>query len=1018
MKKNLRFILMIFFLSCFWTAYGQNRTVTGLVVDESKLPLAGVTVVVKGTTNGTVTNIDGQYEITLSKNDNVLVFSFIGFVDQEVNVEGKSNIDIVLKTELVGLDEVVVVGYGTIRKSDLTGAVAKVGGKDLQQVATTDVVQTLQGKVAGVDVIANSGEPGAGVKIKIRGVGSWGDSNPIYVVDGFPTSDISNIDPSNIESIEVLKDASSTAIYGSRGANGVVLVTTKQGKKGKSVIETNVYAGIQYAQNTIGLTNAHEYATLRLEAFENSGKLGTIPAKDIEKLNYVINNKHVGTDWQDELLNVAPIQSYNISVRGGNENLKYNVGATLFMQEGIVDNSGMDKLFVWANNEYKLSEKITLGTNISYSTFEKNNHNSSAYSGALPVALRIDPLTSAWDDYTNDYGARVIGGVVIGNPARVVDEAKYQTKGDHKLVGNFNLTFDDIFVKGLSFKTMFAADLKFYNVKSYYPEFFAAVDQKREQSELYEQRGDQVNWAWNGYFNYNNKINDHSINAMLGAEAQEFKGSDINAKGFQVPSFEDLMYLSQAKNIDTKDIGGGGYRNTLMSYFARANYSYKSRYLFTATLRADGSSKFLDDNKWGVFPSFSAGWNMKEENFMQDVKFMDRLKLRAGWGQVGNEQAAGNFDYVTTMVNGYTYVFGGQAVDGSVAKKLANPDLKWETSEQTNIGVDMSLLNQRLDLTVDWYTRTTKDMLLSAPIPSYVGAQRPTVNAASMENKGLDVSINWRDSFDSGFNYSVGLNVSTVKNEVTKMADGAILTGGSVSKFGTTTKTVEGEELAFFYGMKTDGIINNQSELDEYLAMYPGEKAELGDVRFVDINNDGMIDDNDRTKLGSAFPDFTAGLNIGMGYKGFDLKLFFYASVGNEIVNGPAYWYQTSGVLSNYHTDRLNRWTADNPNTNEPRMTSDDPNDNDRFSDRFVEDGSYLRLRNVQLGYSFPRSVLSKIGISQLRVYCSADNLFTITDYSGWNPEIANYGGALGAGVDGATYPIPTIITGGVNITF
>jgi len=1010
---------MLFLMATSFVAYAQQRTISGTVYDSSSETLPGVSVVVEGTTTGTITGIDGTFQLEVPESTAELIFSFVGFETQKLDVTGKSNVTVTMKSATEDLDEVVVVGYGTIRKSDLTGAVAKVGGDDLQQVATTDVVQTLQGKVAGVDVVANSGEPGAGVKIRIRGVGSWGESNPIYVVDGFPTSDISNIDPSNIESIEVLKDASATAIYGSRGANGVVLVTTKQGKKGKGVIEANVYAGVQYAQNTIDLTNAHEYATLRLEAFANAGKTGTIPVKDMEKLNYVINNRLVGTDWQNELLNVAPIQNYNISARGGNETLTYNVGATLFMQEGIVDNSGMDKLFVWANNEYKLSEKITLGTNISYSTYQKNNHNSNEYSGALPVALRIDPLTAAWDDYTNDYGARVIGGVVVGNPARVVEEAEHQTKGDHKVIGNFNLKFDDIFVKGLSFKTMFAADLKFYKVKNYYPEFFAAVDQKREQSELYEQRGEQINWAWNGYFNYNKLINnEHSINAMLGAEAQEFKGSDINAKGFQVPGFEDLMYLGQAKNIDTKEIGGGAYHNTLMSYFARANYSYKSRYLVTATVRADGSSKFLDDNKWGVFPSFSAGWNVKEEAFMDGVSFMDRLKLRAGWGQVGNEQGAGNFDYVTTMVNGYTYVFGGQAVDGSVAKKLANPDLKWETSEQTNVGVDMSFFNQRFDVSVDWFTRKTKDMLLSAPIPTYVGAQRPTVNAASMENTGLDLALNWRESFDSGFSYSVGLNVSTVQNEVTQMAEGAILTGGSVAKFGTTTKTVEGEELAFFYGMKTDGIINDQAELDAYLAMYPGEKAALGDVKFVDTNNDGMIDDNDRTKLGSAFPDFTAGLNINLAYKGFDLKAFFYASVGNEIVNGPAYWYQTSGVLSNYHTDRLDRWTTDNTTTNEPRMTSDDPNDNDRFSDRFVEDGTYIRLRNLQLGYTLPKNLVSKVGMSKMRVYCSADNLFTLTDYSGWNPEVSNFGGALGAGVDGATYPIPTIITGGVNITF
>ncbi len=1019
MKSSLRIFMMLFMLSAFWVVKAQQRSISGKVVDSTGESLPGVSIVVKGTTNGTITDIDGNYQLSIGEEAQTLVYSFIGYDTKEVNVGSNLLINVTMVSSVQDIDEVVVVGYGTIRKSDLTGAVSKVGGDDLQQVATTDVVQTLQGKVAGVDVVANSGEPGSGVKIRIRGVGSWGDSNPIYVVDGFPTSDISNLDPSNIESIEILKDASATAIYGSRGANGVVLVTTKQGKKGKAVVEANAFAGVQYVNNTIDLTNAAEYATLRLEAYENDGKLGLISESDITKLNYVIDNKLKGTDWQDELLQVAPIQNYNLSIRGGSDNVSYNIGATLFMQEGIVDNSGMDKLFLWANNEYQISEKIKIGAKIAYSTYKKNIHNDNAWTGALPVSLQIDPLTAAWDDYKNDYGSRVIGGTVLGNPARFIDEAKYQTKGDHKIVGNFNMKVDDLFLEGLSFTTMFGADLKFNSEKQYYPAYYADVDQKRDESELYEKREQMINYTWNGYFNYSKISGDHSVNAMAGAEAQIFTSNDISARGYGVSSNEDLMYLGLATNVDMMEIGGGASKNTLLSYFARANYSYKSRYLFTATVRTDGSSKFLGDNKWGVFPSFSAGWNVKEESFMQNISFLDRFKVRAGWGQVGNEQSAGNFNYVTTMVNGYTYVFGGTIVDGAVAKRLANPDLKWETSDQTNFGIDLSFLDQKLDVSLDYFNRKTKDMLMDAPIPYYVGAQRPYINAASMENIGYDIALTWREQFESGFQYSVGLNVSTVKNEITKMAAGGELRDDGVSGFTSTTRTVEGDELAYFYGMKTDGIINTQQELDEYLAMLPGEKAQLGDVKFVDSHQDGVIDDSDLVKLGSAFPDFTAGLNITMGYKGLDFKAFFYASVGNEIVNGPAFWYQTGGVLSNYSTDRLNRWTAETPENNEPRMTASDPNNNDRFSDRYVEDGTYLRLRNLQLGYTLPKTLVSKIGLSRLRIYCSADNLFTLTDYSGWNPEIGNFqGDALRAGVDGATYPIPTVLTGGINITF
>ncbi len=833
------FLMMIFLMAPMWVA-GQEKSVTGKIVDESGLPLPGVTILVEGTNTGTVTDMDGNYQLNLSEGQNILVISSVGFKSQRVQVDGRSVINLQMEPDVVGLDEVVVVGYGTTRKSDVTGAVSKVSGESLQQIATTDVVQTLQGKVAGVDVIANSGEPGAGVQIRVRGVGSWGNSSPIYVVDGFPTDDLSGVDPSNIESVEVLKDASATAIYGSRGANGVVLVTTKEGKKGEAVIEASAYAGVQYSDSEIEMTNATDFSILRKEAYQNGGQ--TIPSDEAAILDFVIANKYKGTNWQDELLNPAPIQNYSVSARGGNDKLSYNVGSTLFMQEGLIDNSGMDKMFLWVNNQYALSEKVSLSSKISYTTYKKNVHNQDAYSGALPVALRMDPITPAWDEETNNYGVRFMGGVVITNPALVVDQAENQTRGEHKLVGNFSLDVEDIFTKGLSLKTMFAADLKFYKNKNYYPEFYLAPDQFRAQSELYEQRGKGFSWVWNAYANYNRNFGDHRLNLMAGSEAQEFNWDDIWGKAFDVPASTDLMYLGQAKNKELRDLGGGASKYTLLSYFSRVNYSYKNRYLLTATYRADGSSKFLGDNKWGYFPSFSLGWNLKEEAFMQDVTFLDQLKLRAGWGQVGNQGSIGNFAYVTTMTTGYNYVIGNKIVDGAVAKKTANPNIKWETSEQINVGVDVSILNQRLDFSADYYEKKTKDLLLDKPIPFYVGAQRPTVNAGTMKNNGFDFSLNWRDRSAGDFSYAVGLNVSLVKNEVTNLAGGEPFAGGSVPKLGSTTRTEEGYELAYFYGLLTDGIINTQEELDAYKAEIPNSRAMLGDVKFVYYNNYDKID--------------------------------------------------------------------------------------------------------------------------------------------------------------------------------
>lgn len=1025
MKKNLFFFLSLFMLSVYQVAYGQQRMVSGTVYDSSNESLPGVTVVVKGTMTGTVTDLDGNFQLNVPTEATTLLFSFVGYTTQEVSIVGKDKVEVTMQTSTQDIDEVVVVGYGTMRKSDLTGSVARVSGDDLQKVASPDAIQALQGKVSGVDISANSGEPGSGVRIRVRGVGSWSNSDPIYIIDGMAVGDASSVDPSNIESIEILKDASATAIYGSRGANGVVLITTKSGAKGKAIVEASAYAGVQYTNSYVDMVNATDFAKLRIEAYKNDGKENLIPADERAILDYVIANNYKGTDWQDELINPAPIQNYNVSIRGGNDNSSYNIGATYFNQEGLVKNSGMDKIFTWANNSYKLTDKIKLDLNVSYTYFKKNNHNNDAYSGALPVALRMDPITPAWDDYTNNYGARFMGGVVTVAPSLAVDEAKYDISDGNKLLSNVKLKIDDLFSKGLSLNAMYGADLNFNNSSRVLPEYWLAPDQKRDQSSIYNYRFHSYNWQVNGYLNYNNQFGDHSINAMLGAEAQQFKGDEMSATGYDVPYVEALMYLNNARNKETMAIGGTAYKSTLASFFSRLNYNYKNRYMITATMRADGSSKFLGSNKWGYFPSVSGAWNLKEESFMQDNILFNLLKIRAGWGQVGNSASVGNYAYATTMTTGYTYVFGVNEtiVDGAKAAVLSNEEIKWETSEQMNFGVDAAFLKQRMNVTIDYFDKKTKDLQLSKPIPDYAGMGRPTVNAGTMRNYGLELALGWSDK-KGDFRYSVGLTGTILKNKVTDMGGGDPIYGGSVFKQGNTTRTVQGMEFAHFYGLKTDGIFNDQAELDAYTwtnketnqtnLIQP--KAQPGDVKFVDLNNDGKIDGNDRTYLGSAFPDFSGSLNLNLSYKNFDFQAFVFATFGNEIANAMSYNIQTSSILSNYHKDRLGRWTQDNTSSNVPRMTSNDANGNQQFSDLDIEDGSYIRLRNVQLGYTFPKTLTSKIGVSKLRVYVSGDNLITLTDYSGWNPEIA--GGGLNGGVDYATYPVPSIVSGGLNITF
>jgi TonB-linked SusC/RagA family outer membrane protein len=1023
MKKMMRLFFVLFFLTSFhFMVFGQQRTLTGTVTDSDNLPLPGVTVAVENTTKGTITDTNGNYQISLAEGENSLVFSFIGFESQTIDVSGKTQVDVTMQEAVMGLDEVVVVGYGTVRRSDLTGAVGRVGGDELNTMATADPVQSLQGKLAGVEVLSNSGEPGSGTRIRIRGVGTLNNSNPLYVVDGFPMGNMSNVDPSNIESVEVLKDASATAIYGSRGANGVVLVTTKSGKIGKASFDINSYAGFQEITERIDLTNAHEFAMLRKEAYQNAG----VSVPKLEMLDYVIDNQLTGTDWQDELLQIAPIQNYSISVSGGTDDVVYNLGGTYNSQDGTIEYSGIDKLFLYSNTQYNLSEKVTLGANLSYTFYEKYNNNNSEYGGSLTDGLQMDPLTPAWDSYTNNYGRRFItGGTTIGNPARVVDEQKYNTNSAHRLVSNFDLNIEDILIEGLDFKTMFGADIDLGHSKAYYPEFYIAPDQERKKSSLYEQRYENLDLIWNGYFSYNLEAGEHSVTGMLGAETQSFNWNGLNLTGFDVPFDENLMYPDQAQDQEQFDIGGGAGKTTLMSYFARANYSFGNRYLLTATYRADGSSKFLGDNKWGYFPSFSAGWNLKEESFMDDVDFLDQFKLRAGWGQVGNEGSVGANSYLATMNTGYTYVFGGKPVDGARTGSLSNTDIKWEVTEQVNVGLDISFLRQRFSASIDWFNRDTKDMILYTPIPLYVGSGRPARNAGTMNNTGFEVSLNWRDDLGD-FSYSIGLNGSAIQNEVTSLAGGEPQSGGGAQKLGSTTRTEEGEEVGFFYGLETDGIFNSQEELDAHVWTDPETGATSaiqpaaapGDIKFVDHSGDGSINEDDRVKLGSSLPDFTGSLNLELAYKGLDFKAFVYGVFGSQAVNAMKYYTHGSFSQANYHRDRLDRWTPDNTETNEPRLISTDPNQNSNlFSDRHVEDNSYIRLRNVQLGYTFSQGLVENIGLGSVRFYLNADNLLTITDYTGFNPEIAG-GGDLSRGVDFGTYPMGVTLTGGVNIRF
>ncbi|PRY09945.1 TonB-linked SusC/RagA family outer membrane protein [Pontibacter ummariensis] len=1011
-----------------YTSHVQVQKVTGVVTDASTGDaLPGVTVLVEGTTTGTATGIDGEFQIPVSNPNATLVFSFIGYQTQKVPLNGRTAVTVQLGTDAQALEEVVVVGYGTIKKSDLTGAVSTVETEEIQQVATVDVNQALQGKVAGVQITPSSGAPGTGAKVRIRGIGSFGASDPLYVVDGYPVGSIDFLSPNDIASMEVLKDASATAVYGNRGANGVIIVTTKQGKEGKPTFNFNMYAGIQNPWNKLDLTNAAEYSELYLEAYTNDGIDVTDPnqfnATNYAILKNAIDNNLEGTDWQKAITNRnAPIQNYNFSVSGGSENSRYNVSATYFNQEGTVLNTGMEKFLIRANNDYTFNSIFKGGWSLNYVNANFNNYQINQYSGVLPTATVTSPLTPAWDPVTNNYGEATRFSTGF-NPLRLANETENLTTQQNRVVatvyGEAELT------DGLTFRSTFGGDVNFNKIREYWPEFVINANERRTQSSLYDERQNGWQWTWSNVLNYTKDFGEHRINAMLGQEAQTQFADYVNVTGYNILNDPTQFYVGAAKQTAFQ-AGSFAEESSLFSVFGRLNYSYQGKYLLTATLRRDASSKFIPENRVGYFPSFSLGWNVVEESFLQDVTWLSNLKLRAGYGVVGNQNilSATSTSYVVQPQQ--RYVFGGEPVEGRANTTLRNEDLVWEASTMTNFGVDAGFLNNKLNLSLEYFDKRTRDLLVTVPIPSYIGALAPVANAGDMLNRGFEAALNYRQS-EGDFRYDLGVNASFIQNEVLNLGGGEAFTAANVDRLGNVTRFKEGEEFAYFYGRKTDGIFNSPEEVASYVYTNPetGEtnliqpNAQPGDVKFVDLNGDGMINDQDRTKLGSAMPDFTYGFNAFMEYKNFDLKIFFQGVYGNETVNAMSVFTENPQGIFNSYSSRLDRWTPENPNTDEPRMTATDPNVNITFSDRYVEDGSYLRLRNIQLGYTLPESLTSRVGVKGLRVYVSSDNLLTFTKYTGYEPEVGDlWNNPFYYGVDMATYPQARTFIGGLNVTF
>lgn len=992
-------------LLCAWGL--QAQTVTGTVSSSDGETLTGVSVRNKtNPANGATTDVEGVFTIKATKGD-VLAFAYTGYISQDVTVQDARQLTVVLQSNNI-LAEVLVVGYGSQKKSDLTGSVASVSSKDLTQVATPDVIQALQGRAAGVDVTSQTGAPGSGVRIRIRGVGTVNNSDPLYVVDGFQTGDVSYLNPNDVVSIEVLKDASATAIYGSRGANGVVLISTKRGQtSGKPTFEFSTYAGTQEIWNKMDMLSATDWAKQRLLAYQLDGIGINQEGSEFTRLDYVARGNYKGTDWQNLVFQTGAVQNYTLAASGGSDMNRYHISGTYFTQDGIMRNTFLDKIFLTFSNDMKLTKWLNAGLTANYMNAKRAQFDVNYYSGILPQMMAIDPMTQAWDPSIENWSRADISDA--SNVGRLLEEQKGFRNTDNKVVGNAFVEAQ--LFKGLKLRSQLGIDITNGHGKNYYPEFYIAPEEQRNQSLLSESRGQSRAWMWTNYLTWNRDFGKHSVTAMAGIENQESTYESFYVNAYDVPEETSLQYLSSAQSLDYV-VGSSQGEEALSSYFGRFNYSFDGKYLLTGTIRRDGSSRFTSDNRWGTFPSFSAGWNIARENFFK-VPSVSSLKLRAGWGQVGNQNSAGNYGYVTTVEPNNLYVFNNVAVGGSIPTTLANRNLRWETTEMTNAGIDAGLFDNRFNVTFDYFIKKTKDMIIQVPLPSFTGAYAPRSNAGDVENRGIELSLNYRN-YDRALKLDAGLVFSKITNEVVNLGGNPGLPGGAVNVSGDATFTQEGYEIAYFYGYKTDGIFNDQTELDGYVNAN-GQKfqpdARLGDPKYIDLDGNGILDADDRTYLGSGTPDFTYGFTLQLGYKGFDLRGFLQGVSGNEIYNGfSPYFTQTLDVAD--------RWTPETPQNNVPRTTTRFGN-NVRVSDLFVEDGSYLRLKNLTLGYTIPAAMAAKIRTSNLRLYVAGDNLLTRTKYKGFDPEIGEfYRNPLGFGVDAAGYPVARAIRFGVDVKF
>jgi TonB-linked SusC/RagA family outer membrane protein len=1015
MKSNYLVIIFLF-LSTF--GFAQSFDIGGTVKEkDSGLPIPGVNVQIKNSTKGTATDFDGKFSLKGIPSGSTLIFTYIGYKDFEYKVtSNNTGLTVSLSGDAKSLDEVVVIGYGSQKRREVTGAVSTVDSKTLEILKPVKVEQALQGTVSGVNVTTTSGAPGAKLDIRIRGIATNGENGPTTIIDGY-VGELGLLNPNDIETITVLKDAQA-AIYGTIGANGVILITTKTGKKNsKPRISFNSYTGFQETTKSLGLLNATEYALLLNESYANGGN--SVPFSNVSGLGK-------GTNWQKEVFNKGvPIINHDISISGGSDKVTYSVSGSHLDQEGIIggNKSGFLRNTARVSLGVDLSDKLKLKTNVIYTYFNRKTLSEDGLGSVLFNALNTPSTISPYNtngDFTVVPATTGLGNEIINPLAQVANT--YNDYNFKKLNGNFGLDYKlfDGFVlsSSMGFNTSNSKEKVFAKKINYGGKVFDV-----QRSSVFQKDVNDNNYSFDVFGTYTKKIGeDHNFAGTIGNTIYKEWGSSLNATGYDVPNNSwDYADISLTTGfLEAKTNGSYVYDERRLSYFGRMQYDYKGKYLLSAMLRRDASTKFGPGNKVGYFPSFTAGWIISDEGFYGESKLVNFMKLRGSYGTLGNDQIPNN-GYVSQLSGEATYVFDGALVNGTASGQIPNPNLKWEQAQKFDVGLDLKLFNNKVSIVTDYFTDTRKDLLIpNIPVSGITGnyapgASAPTVNAGTVKNSGIEFSVDYKNKFSDNFSMSAGYNVTFLENKVLEVNNGTgFIEGGAFGVGQPAPSRMEvGLPIGYFYGYKTDGIFQNQAEINAHPSQIGlGANAAPGDIRYVDVNGDNVIDAKDRTNLGNPIPKATMGFNLQMNYKSLDLAVFTFASVGNDMVRN----YERTLSDANRLNYVLDRWTGEGTSNMTPRVTTG-ATANNVFSDYFVEDASYVRIQNVQLGYSLNSRYTEKAGITKLRLYAGVNNLYTFTKYKGFDPGASN-GAPIGGGIDYGFYPTPRTYLLGLNINF